>query len=54
MVRPGFEHESFWSEYFDPDRFPGPRAGGFDNPVDAFEFGLQRVLDGIAKLLADR
>jgi len=52
------ERESFWEEYFDPERFPAISAvyaqGGFDDPVDAFEFGLQRVLDGIETLLSAR
>ena len=51
-------HRLFWEEYFDPERFPGITVvytnGGFDKPVDAFEFGLQRVLEGIAALLAAR
>ena len=52
------ERESFWEEYFDPERFPAISAvydgGAYENPVDAFEFGLQRVLDGIEALLASR
>ena len=52
------ERQSFWDEYFDPERFPAITAvyesGGYDAPIDAFEFGLQRVLDGIAGLLAGR
>ncbi|GAB3441807.1 TetR/AcrR family transcriptional regulator [Actinophytocola sediminis] len=28
-------------------------AGGYDEPVDPFEFGLARVLDGIAALIAE-
>ena len=30
------------------------REGGYDEPLDSFEFGLQRVLDGIEALLAAR
>ncbi len=52
------ERESFWEEYFDPERFPAISAvydgGAYENPIDAFEFGLQRVLDGIEALLAAR
>ena len=52
------ERQSFWDDYFDPERFPGISEvyaqGGFDDPVDSFEFGLQRVLDGIAAVLAAR
>ena len=49
------ERSSFWEEYFDPERFPAISAvyaeGGYDEPVDSFEFGLQRILDGIEALL---
>lgn len=52
------ERQAFWDEYFDPERFPAITAvyedGGYAAPIDAFEFGLQRVLDGIAALLASR
>ena len=52
------ERMSFWEEYFEPDRFPGISLmwdeGGYDNPLDPFEFGLQRVLDGIEAMLAGR
>jgi AcrR family transcriptional regulator len=41
----------FWEKLFDPARFPTIAAiyatGAFDDPLDPFEFGLQRVLDGI-------
>jgi AcrR family transcriptional regulator len=47
---------SFWEEYFDPERFPAITKiyaqGGYDKPIDSFEFGLQRILDGIAARLA--
>jgi AcrR family transcriptional regulator len=46
----------FWEEYFDPQRFPHItrlwESGGYEDPLDAFEWGLQRVLDGIEKLAA--
>ena len=49
---------SFWEEYFDPERYPGISVmwdeGGYEDPLDPFEFGLQRVLDGIEALLAGR
>ena len=49
---------SFWEEYFDPERFPMISAvyaeGGYDEQLDHFEFGLQRVLDGIEAMLAAR
>jgi AcrR family transcriptional regulator len=48
----------FWEQYFEADRFPGLSViwerGAYDEPRDAFEFGLQRVLDGIEALLAGR
>ena len=52
------ERTSFWDEYFDPERFPVISAvyaeGGYTEPLDTFEFGLQRVLDGIEAMLAAR
>lgn len=52
------ERMSFWEEYFEPERFPTISAvwegGGYEQPLDAFEFGLERVLDGIEALLAGR
>jgi AcrR family transcriptional regulator len=43
--------QGFWEDYFDEERFPGIshvwHDGGFDAPLDPFEFGLARVLDGI-------
>lgn len=52
------ERASFWDEYFDPERFPEISAvyaeGGYDEQLDHFEFGLQRVLDGIEAMLAAR
>jgi AcrR family transcriptional regulator len=47
--------ESFWEEYFDVERYPTIGAmwdaGAFEARADAFEFGLQRVLDGIEAYL---
>jgi AcrR family transcriptional regulator len=52
------ERTSFWEDYFDPERFPMISAvyaeGGYDEPLDTFEFGLQRMLDGIEAMLAAR
>jgi AcrR family transcriptional regulator len=46
----------FWEEFFDPARFPTLaamwEAEAFE--IDEFEFGLQRVLDGIAVLIEGR
>ena len=51
------ERESFWERYFDVERYPTLTAmwesDAFEARADAFEFGLQRVLDGIAARLAD-
>jgi hypothetical protein len=45
------EREEFWEDYFQPERFIAITAawdaGAYENPVDSFEFGLQRILDGI-------
>lgn len=50
------ERASFWEEYFDPERFPAISAvyaeGGYDESLDHFDFGLQRILDGIEARLA--
>jgi AcrR family transcriptional regulator len=52
------ERASFWEEYFDPERFRAITAvyegGAYEDAVDSFEFGLQRILDGIEALLAAR
>ena len=52
------ERQEFWEEYFDPERFPAISAvwdaGGYEEGLDSFEFGLQRILDGIEALLAGR
>ena len=46
------ERSAFWEDHYEPERFPALtalyEAGAFDDPPDAFEFGLQRILDGIA------
>jgi AcrR family transcriptional regulator len=48
--------EPFWERYFDVERYPTItalyEAGAFEARADAFEFGLQRVLDGIEAYLA--
>jgi len=50
------ERQMFWEEYFSPDRFPtisrAYEAGSFEHPENDFEFGLQRVLDGIDAFIA--
>ena len=47
--------EAFWARYFPPDRYPTLsamwEAGAFEARAEAFEFGLQRVLDGIEAYL---
>ena len=52
------ERNEFWEQYFDQARFPHItlmwETGGYDEPVDQFEFGLQRVLDGVEAMLAGR
>jgi AcrR family transcriptional regulator len=67
--RTGMSDEQWWAAYeplliqvYDPDRYPvasrvGPVTGeelGAGDPGRAFEFGLQRVLDGIEALLSGR
>ena len=57
----GVSEEMWWSkratvwENVTPDRFPMMThvylTGGFDSPLDEFEFGLARVLDGIAAFI---
>jgi len=50
------ERQSFWEEYFDPERYKAISAvyegGAYEDALDSFEFGLQRILDGIEALLA--
>lgn len=66
----GIDDEQWWSanapllaRILDPERYPmasrvGTAAGeqhrGAHNPQHAFEFGLQRVLDGVAALIRTR
>jgi AcrR family transcriptional regulator len=68
--RTGISDDEWWAEYapllekvFDPDRYPtaarvgaaaGAEYGAASDPARAFEFGLQRLLDGIAVLVAAR
>lgn len=46
------ERNDFWERYFDPGRYPTLTAiyasGAYDDPPDPFDWGLQRLLDGIA------
>lgn len=57
----GVTHEEFWTSrgslFEHLDRYPTLRRiyeqGGYDEPVDPFEFGLRRVLDGIDTLIRD-
>ncbi len=54
----GVSEEAWWSSrdalwaHFTPDRLPMMthiwNAGGYEQPLDEFEFGLARVLDGIS------
>jgi AcrR family transcriptional regulator len=50
------EHTDFWERYFDPERYPTITAiyasGAYDDPPDPFDWGLQRLLDGIAARIA--
>lgn len=52
------QRADFWDEYFSSERFPTITAtytsGAYTAPVDQFEFGLARVLDGIETLLGRR
>lgn len=58
----GESHEAWWSArdelYARLDPFPTISAiwaaGGYDDPEDPFEFGLRRVLAGIAALIESR
>ncbi|MFD5244263.1 TetR/AcrR family transcriptional regulator C-terminal domain-containing protein [Amycolatopsis sp. NPDC058340] len=57
--RTGVSHERWWSEreslFERLDGYPALeqlwKAGGMDAPLDAFEFGLQRTLDGVEALI---
>ncbi|MGV9778060.1 TetR/AcrR family transcriptional regulator [Streptosporangium sp. NPDC003464] len=59
--RTGVGEEEWWggraSLFQHLDRYPTLsriyREGGYDAPLDPFEFGLQRVLDGIEALIHD-
>ncbi|MER5324133.1 TetR/AcrR family transcriptional regulator [Streptosporangium roseum] len=59
--RTGVSEEEWWgardSLFQHLDRYPTLnriyREGGYDTPLDPFEFGLQRVLDGIEALVRD-
>ncbi|GAA2364325.1 TetR/AcrR family transcriptional regulator [Nonomuraea africana] len=59
--RTGVSEEEWWgareSLFQHMDRYPTLsriyREGGYDAPLDPFEFGLQRVLDGIESLIGD-
>jgi AcrR family transcriptional regulator len=50
------ERMEFWEDYFVPGDHPtisrAYEGGGFDERVDAFEYGLQRLLDGVAARVA--
>ena len=52
------ERAQFWEEIFDVESFPTMTAvwesGGFEEPEDDFEFGLERVLDGVETLVNER
>ncbi len=58
--RTGISHEHWWSEresLFERfDAYPALgrlwESGGMDEPLDPFEFGLQRTLDGVEALVA--
>ncbi|PSK85032.1 TetR family transcriptional regulator [Murinocardiopsis flavida] len=60
-ARSGVSHEEWWggrdSLYAHLDRYPALtrlyRESAYDAPLDPFEFGLQRVLDGVAALIRD-
>ena len=50
------ERNGFWTRYFDPERYPTISglyaAGVYDDLPDAFDWGLQRLLDGFAARIA--
>lgn len=52
------ERNAFWDRYFDPERYPTItaiyNARGYENAPDDFDFGLQRLLDGLEALIASR
>lgn len=57
----GVSEEDWWNgrealwEHFTPERLPMMthiwNSGGFESPLDEFEFGLARVLDGLAAFI---
>jgi AcrR family transcriptional regulator len=57
----GISHDEWWgardSLYEHLDQYPVLtwiyEQGGYDEPLDPFEFGLERVLDGISALVRD-
>ncbi len=69
-ARTGLSDEQWWASYgpllgevLDPDRYPtavrvgsaaGAEYGAAHDPARSFEFGLQRILDGIAAFILDR
>ncbi|WP_069163359.1 TetR/AcrR family transcriptional regulator [Nocardia altamirensis] len=60
--RTGISHERWWSEreslFERLDVYPALarlwESGGMDEPLDPFEFGLQRTLDGVQVLVESR
>ncbi|UUV31920.1 TetR/AcrR family transcriptional regulator [Amycolatopsis roodepoortensis] len=60
--RTGVSHERWWSEreslFERMDAYPALerlwKDGGMDAPLDPFEFGLQRTLDGVQALVESR
>jgi AcrR family transcriptional regulator len=52
------DRNDFWERYFDPERYPTITsvyaAGGYADAPDEFEFGLQRLLDGLQALIDSR
>lgn len=50
--------DEFWRTYFDAERYPTITsvyaAGGYEDAPDEFEFGLQRLLDGLQALIDSR
>ena len=49
------EQQIFWEKYFDMDRHPTMvevwNAGGFEDSTAAYDFGFDRLLDGIQALI---
>lgn len=52
------ERERFWEDFFSTNRFPLItrlwQTDAYGSPDETFEFGLQRLLDGVAVLVAAR